>query len=128
MSIYDVKQTQMPETNPDYYEELRQKAYKMEVLKRVINRHNAEEHGYKTSIFDGKYQTKKEAGETFSKTAPLYNILEFFDYGVGHGSDVVLGNAKNQTVKELFRIGGAHQKAVAIISFADFLADYKIVS
>jgi len=32
----------------------------------------------------------------------------------------VLGNAKNQT--------GAHQKAVAIISFADFLADYKIVS
>ena len=123
MSIYDVKQ--MPETNPDYYEELRQEAYKMEVLKRVINRHNAEEHGYKTSIFDGKYQTKKEAG---SKTAPLYNILEFFDYGVGHGSDVVLGNAKNQTVKELFRIGGAHQKAVAIISFADFLADYKIVS
>ena len=115
MSIYDVKQ--MPETNPDYYEELRQKAYKMEVLKRVINRDNAEEHRYKTSIFDGKYQTKKEAG---FKTAPLYNILEFFDYGVGHGSDVVLGNAKNQT--------GAHQKAVAFISFADFLADYKRVS
>ena len=134
MNVYHVKQRQLAKTYPSVlahnlpqnisydYEKLRRKAHNSVVT--IVNRQNAKEYGLKTEYFDRIWQTNKEA---CSPTAPLYNILEFHGYGEENEPMVVLGNAKEETFKEIFGIDGAYQKAVAIIPFQDFMNDYKYI-